>query len=260
MACLNTRLMVVLRLPRSLPMPPTGGPAAPRGGVVLVIPAHDEAGRIGPLIGRLPPTVLGQPTRCIVVDDGSTDDTAFEALGAGAKVISHGSNRGLGAAIATGLAAADAEDCVCVAFCDGDGEYAPEELALLVAPILSDWADYVVGSRFTGRILRMRPHRRFGNIVLTRWVRWLTRHPVTDGQSGYRALSRAAARSARLAHDYNYAQVLTVNLIGQGYRYAEVPITYRFRDSGRSFVRLVPYLRRVVPAVLREVRRQSSTT
>ena len=56
-------------------------------------------------------------------------------------------------------------------------------------------------------------------------------------------------------HDYNYAQVLTLDLLAKGFRYAEVPISYRFREHGRSFVRLVPYLRAVVPAVWRTVRR-----
>ena len=65
-------------------------------------------------------------------------------------------------------------------------------------------------------------------------------------------------------HDYNYAQVLTLDLLAKGYRYVEVPITYAFRESGTSFVRLGPYLRRVVPAVHRELNSpplaQSSTT
>jgi glycosyltransferase involved in cell wall biosynthesis len=194
------------------------------------------------------------------VDDGSTDDTVLEALAAGAEVVSHEENRGLGAAIRTGIGAAVADGCEVVAFCDGDGEYGPEELDLLVGPILDGSADYVVGSRFAGTIRHMRAHRRLGNIVLTRWVRWMVRRPVTDGQSGYRALSRDAAAQAGVIHDYNYAQVLTLNLLGQGFRYAEVPITYRFRTSGRSFVRLLPYLRRVVPAAIHEIRRQSSTT
>ena len=60
--------------------------------------------------------------------------------------------------------------------------------------------------------------------------------------------------AAEIIHDYNYAQVLTLDLLGKGFRYAEVPISYRFRTRGRSFVRLVPYLRRVVPAVVRQVR------
>jgi hypothetical protein len=94
--------------------------------------------------------------------------------------------------------------------------------------------------------------------VLTRAVRWLTGLPVTDGQSGYRALSAAAASAAEIGHDFNYAQVLTIELQRKGFRYAEVPITYSFRSSGESFVKLLPYLRRVVPAVARELRRAPS--
>ena len=189
----------------------------------------------------------------LVVDDGSTDGTADVALAHGAKVID-GGGHGLGAAVRAGLAKAAAMGAEAVAFCDADGEYDPAELALLVRPILLGDADYVVGSRFAGHIHHMRPHRRFGNQVLTRMVRVLAGMRVTDGQSGYRALSARAAAEAEIIHDYNYAQVLTLDLARKGFRYAEVPITYSFRESGESFVKLLPYLRRVVPAVWRELR------
>ena len=153
----------------------------------------------------------------------------------------------------TGLAAAGGHDPVAVAFCDADGEYAPEELAAMTAPILQGRADYVVGSRFAGDIRRMLPHRRAGNRALTVVLAWVARSPLTDGQSGYRAFAPWAAAEAEIVHDYNYAQVLTLDLLAKGARYAEVPISYGFRESGRSFVRLGRYLRRVVPAVYREL-------
>jgi glycosyltransferase involved in cell wall biosynthesis len=141
-----------------------------------------------------------------------------------------------------------------VVYLDADGEYAPGEVGRLLAPVLSGAADYVVGSRFAGRIDRMLPHRRLGNRLLTVAVRWLTRRrDLTDGQSGFRAFSAEAAAAAEIIHDYNYAQVLTLDLLAKGFRYAEVPIGYRFRTSGRSFVRIGRYLRRVVPAVYREL-------
>ena len=68
-----------------------------------------------------------------------------------------------------------------------------------------------------------------------------------------RALSLAAADSAEIIHDFNYAQVLTLDLLAKGHRHAEVPISYRFRTTGDSFIKLGPYLRRVVPAVYREL-------
>ncbi len=70
---------------------------------------------------------------------------------------------------------------------------------------------------------------------------------------GYRALSARAAESAEIVHDYDYAQVLTLDLLAKGSIYCEVPITYRFRRTGDSFVRLPRYLRRCIPAVLTEL-------
>jgi glycosyltransferase involved in cell wall biosynthesis len=219
------------------------------GPVLLFLPAFDEAATIADVVRRVPARAAGRVVRVVVVDDGSTDATADRARAVGAEVLELGRNRGLGAAVRAGLALAASHDAAAVAFCDADGEYAPEELGRLVAPILVGEADYVVGSRFSGRIDRMLPHRRLGNRVLTGALAWVARQPLTDGQSGYRALSAEAAVAARIAHDYNYAQVLTLDLLAQGFRYAEVPISYAFRRHGRSFVRLGPYLRRVVPAV-----------
>ena len=89
--------------------------------------------------------------------------------------------------------------------------------------------------------------------MLTWLLSRVARRRLADGQSGYRALSASAAEDAEIVHDFNYAQVLTLDLLAKGYAYAEVPISYRFREHGTSFVRLGPYLRRVVPAVYREL-------
>jgi glycosyltransferase involved in cell wall biosynthesis len=224
----------------------------------LFLPAHDEEATVADVVRRVPPTVAGRPVRCLVIDDGSTDATALAAEDAGASVARHHHNQGLGAAVREGLRTGATSDAAVVAFCDADGEYAPEELERLVQPILDGEADYVVGTRFGGRIDRMLPHRRFGNRVLTAWTRWVARTPITDGQSGYRALSGRAARDAEVAHDFNYAQVLTLDLLAKGYRYREVPISYAFREHGRSFVKLGRYLRAVVPAVWRTVNRDEA--
>lgn len=236
-------------MPRTSP-----GPAPADGPVVLFFPARDEAPSVAAVVGRVPDSVCGRRVECVVVDDHSCDGTASIASHAGARVVTNTGPGGLGAAVRLGLADAVARGAAAVAFCDADGEYAPEELEQLVEPILAGDADYVVGSRFTGEIRRMLPHRRFGNRVLTLALARLARVPITDGQSGYRALSHAAAASADIIHDYNYAQVLTLDLVRDGFRYAEVPISYSFREHGRSFVRLDRYLRQVVPAVYRELR------
>jgi uncharacterized membrane protein YbhN (UPF0104 family) len=245
-----------LRLPEPARRParPTPVAVAPDAPIVLFLPAHDEEASVAAVVRRAPSSVAGHPVVVVVIDDGSVDATAAKAAGAGASVLSSPRNEGLGAAVRRGLRhGADDLHAAAVVFCDADGEYAPEELDRMVQPVLDGTADYVVGSRFAGRIDHMRTHRRVGNIVLTRALRFCARAPITDGQSGYRALSPGAARDAEVVHDYNYAQVLTLDLLAKGYVYAEVPISYQFRSTGRSFVRLGRYLRRVVPAVYREV-------
>lgn len=243
-----------LRLPRTTPPRPLAWPVAADAPVVAVIPAYDEEASVAGVVARLPATVRGRRVVALVVDDGSRDATAARAARAGAVVVRQPRNRGLGAAVRRGLAEATALSPAAVGYLDADGEYFPEDLETVLAPVLDGRADYVVGSRFAGEIRRMLPQRRLGNRVLTWWVRWLARRPdITDGQSGFRAFSPRAAAEAEVVHDYNYAQVLTLDLLGKGFAYREVPITYAFRETGTSFVRLGGYLRRVIPAVHREL-------
>jgi uncharacterized membrane protein YbhN (UPF0104 family) len=242
-----------LRLRRRRAITPNFAPEAEDGPIVAFFPAHNEEATVDDVIARVPRTIAGRPVHCMVVDDGSEDRTSSVARAAGAEVVSLCRHRGLGAAVRRGLVEATSRHAAAVAFCDADGEYAPEELPRMLEPILDGRADYVVGSRFSGDIKRMLPHRRLGNLLLTRGLSFVARTPITDGQSGYRALSRRAAAAAEIIHDFNYAQVLTLDLIDKGFRYEEVPISYRWRREGRSFVRPSGYLRNVVPAVHREL-------
>ena len=221
--------------------------------ILLFMPAYNEEEAVAECIERVPPRALDRPVEVLIVDDGSVDSTVDRARKSGAQVVELGQNQGLGAAVRTGLEIGVERNAAAVVFCDADGEYPPEELANMVAPILDGEADYVVGSRFLGRIDHMRPHRRFGNHVLTRALQVVARQKISDGQSGYRALSLDAARNAEIIHDFNYAQVLTLDLMAKGFRYREVPISYHFRTTGESFIKLGRYLRNVVPAVYKEI-------
>lgn len=228
-------------------------PIAADAPVVLFMPAFNEEASVAACVKRTPAEVHGHAVQVVVVDDGSTDATVDKATNAGAEVVPMPANMGLGAAVRRGFEVGVERNAAAVVFCDADGEYPPEELANLVEPILSGRADYVTGSRFLGDIEHMRPHRRFGNVVLTRVLSVVARRKITDGQTGYRALSLDAARNAEVIHDFNYAQVLTLDLLAKGYRHEEVPISYHFRTTGESFIKLGRYLRNVVPAVYREL-------
>ncbi len=222
--------------------------------VAVVIPAKDEEATIGELLDRVSLVrVPGHTLAPIVVDDGSTDGTARIARGRGALVVRHPANRGLGAAVRTGLRAAVEAGAPAVAYLDADLEYFPEDIPRLLEPVLAGRADYVLGSRFLGGVRGMSLHRRIGNYAFTALLALLTRRRLTDGQTGMRAFSREAARRAEIIHDYNYAQVLTLDLLQKGMRVEEVPIRYRLREHGESFVSW-SYPAKVLPAIWRELR------
>ena len=222
--------------------------------IAVVVPAKDEGATIGALLdGISEVSVPGHDLHPIVVDDGSTDATAAIARGRGAEVVAHPENRGLGAAVRTGLRAAVASGAVAVAYLDADLEYAPGDIPKVVEPVLAGRADYVLGSRFRGGVRGMRLYRRVGNYAFTALLVLLTRKKMTDGQTGMRAFSREAADQAEIVHDYNYAQVLTLDLLRKGFRLEEVPIRYRVREHGESFVRW-SYPAKVLPAIWREMR------
>lgn len=225
--------------------------------LVVVVPAKDEEATIGELLDRLSRVrVLGSELRMLVVDDGSTDRTAEVSRARGATVVSHPINRGLGAALRTGLRAAVEGGADLVAYLDADLEYWPEDLPRLVEPILIGRADYVLGSRFSGGgfgVRGMKLHRRAGNLFFTLLLVLLTGRWMTDGQTGMRAFTREAALRAEIIHDYNYAQVLTLDLLRKGFVFEEVPIRYTLRRHGRSFVNW-RYPARVLPAIWRELR------
>jgi len=249
---------------RGRPLVPVLDPAvasAESGGRCLaLVVGRDEAPVIGSVLGRIPASACRMAVDVLVVDDGSRDATAEVARGRGARVISYGGRRGLGAALRTGLDHARGAGYAAVVYLDGDGEYDPAELPRLLDPVARGRADYVLGSRFLGRDRRgMSWHRTLANRATTALLASLMATVSSDGQTGYRAFSARALGAARIAHDYNYAQVLTLALWGAGIDAGEVPISYRRRTTGRSFVRYPEYLARVAPAVWREWRASRAT-
>ena len=220
--------------------------------LAVIIPAHNEAGNLPSTLSRIPRALIPNLS-VIVVDDGSSDGSAEIARQHGADlVVSHPHNRGLGAALRTGLAAARDMDARAAVYVDADGEYPPEQIPELLRPIEEDEADYVLGSRYLGTRERQPVLRLVANLVFTGLLCLASGRRITDGQTGFRAFSRRALECAEIIHDYNYAQVLTLDLLKKGMRLREVPISYAFRTRGKSFIS-VKYLWRVPAAMLREM-------
>jgi glycosyltransferase involved in cell wall biosynthesis len=228
--------------------------------VIVFLPAYNEEESIGEVIESIPRKFAGAGlVEVLVIDDGSTDGTVSEARKAGADhIISFEKNRGLGAAVRKGI-----EECFRMGadvgvMIDADGEYPAWQIPDLVKPILNRETDYTMGSRFMGTIRGMKFHRRMGNYFFTFLQTLLLRKWLYDGQSGMRAFSRQVLNHAEIIHDYNYAQVLTLNLVRKGFRVLEIPIQYRVRTTGTSFISFRRYMTNVVPAVFREMSRPVS--
>jgi len=225
--------------------------------LIVFLPAYNEALNIGRVIERVPRAVrTGWQVEVVVIDDGSTDGTAAAARAAGADhIISMETNRGLGAAVREGLAACVRLGADIGLMIDADNEYPAEQIPEVIEPLWSGRADYTMGSRFKGEIRGMKLHRRIGNVCFTLLQALLLRRMIWDGQSGMRGFSREAMEHAEIIHDYNYAQVLTLNLVRQGFRMEEVPIRYQVRVHGESFIKFRRYVSAVLPAIWRELRR-----
>jgi uncharacterized membrane protein YbhN (UPF0104 family) len=209
--------------------------ASPQTTIAVIIPAHNEAENLPAVLNRIPRKDI-PGLRVIVVDDGSTDGTAARAESWGALVVKHAVNRGLGAALRTGLETARDMGAEAAVYVDADGEYDAAEIPGLLEPVLAGDADYVVGSRYRRKVSGQPTLRRIGNALLTWGLSFLAGRRLTDGQSGFRAFSRQALECAEIAHDYNYAQVLTLDMLRKRMRYAEVPVSYRVRTIGKSFI------------------------
>jgi glycosyltransferase involved in cell wall biosynthesis len=197
--------------------------------VSIVIPALDEEESIGQVLTAIPRDGIGE---IIVVDGGSTDDTATIARAAGARVICE-PRRGYGRACAAGVAAASGD---IILFLDADGADDPGQIPDLLAPILAGEADVVLGSRLAGNMApdAMPWHQRFGNWLAARLIRWLYGLPLTD-LSPFRAIRRESLLALGMEElTHGWPTEMIVKAARGGWRIAEVPVHYRARSGGRS--------------------------
>ncbi|HEY2956418.1 MAG TPA: glycosyltransferase family 2 protein [Candidatus Eisenbacteria bacterium] len=213
--------------------------------VAVVIPAYNEAGKIGAVVRKVPRRFAG---RVIVVDDASSDGTAAEARAAGADVVlTHAANRGVGAAIRTGLLDAKGAGLELAAVLSGDDQHEPDELPRVLEPLFDGSADLVQGSRWLpgGATPGIPPDRRW----LTRLYPWLFRiasgYPSTDGTNGFRALRLSLLDDPRIRLEqewldrYELEPYLLFQAVRCGYRVREAPVTVRYHARGTTKMRLL---------------------
>jgi glycosyltransferase involved in cell wall biosynthesis len=198
--------------------------------LTVVIPAFNEEASIGRVVEGVRSGCGDMVSSVIVVDDGSSDRTADLARRHGATVLAHDRNRGYGAALKTGIRAAQTPF---VATMDADGQHGPEMLRALWPA--HDAADMIVGARQGW--LHSRAWRMPGKWMLARMAAYLTRQPIPDLNSGLRVYRRdVLSKYLHLCPSgFSFSTTATLAMLSRGWRVRWVPVTVRPRD-GRSTV------------------------
>jgi glycosyltransferase involved in cell wall biosynthesis len=202
--------------------------------IVVISPALNEAENVGAVIHAMPSEVDGHLVVPIVIDDASDDGTADVAREAGALVASLPIRRGGGLALRVGYDVALKLDADVVVTIDADGQHQPEEIPILVKPILDGEADHVNGSRMIGDFERESLIRHLGVHFFSRVVTILTGQRVTDISSGYRATRADTLRSLLLEQDQFWTSEVTIEALRKHARVVEVPVTFLTRRGGES--------------------------
>ncbi len=193
--------------------------------VVVQIPCLNEEHTLPAVIADLPKTLPGvDEIQLLIIDDGSTDNTVAVARRLGADVVQHPHNQGLAAAFGTGLRRAIELNADIIVNTDGDNQYAGADIARLVAPILENQADLVIGDRQTWQIahfsLLKRILQRVGSVVIG-YVSGLT---VADATSGFRAMTREMALRTVVMSHYSYTLETLIQAGARAKRVVFVPI------------------------------------
>src|SRR5918994_3502088 len=207
-------------------------PDGPR--LVTISPAFNEAENVAGVLKQMPAMLEGHHVIPVVVSDGSTDRTASVAREAGALVAELPIRRGGGLALRVGYEIALRLGARLVVTLDADGQHLPEEIPIVIAPILAGEADYVNGSRLLGSFERESLVRHLGVHVFSRIITVLTGQRITDPSSGYRAARADLLEKVVLKQDQFWSTEILIEALRHRARVVEVPVTFLARAGGES--------------------------
>ncbi len=190
--------------------------------IAALIPAFNASGTIGAVISRV--AAYLPVDSILVVDDGSSDKTAFEAVSLGARVMKHTANRGKGAALRTGLEFALQASFDAVITLDADLQHPPEYIPQFIDLYSKGNVDLIIGSRLHD-VKGMPFHRFLSNTITTFLVSARTARKIADSQSGYRLIDRRVLESVRLESSGFEAETeFLIKAALHGFRFGSIPI------------------------------------
>lgn len=193
----------------------------------MCIPAYNEEKIIGKIIKRCKKFA----EQVVICDDGSSDQTSYEAELAGAISLKHEKNSGKGAALNTLFEYAKKTNYDIIVTIDGDGQFLPEEIPKLVKPIERKEADIVIGNRFDNAE-EMPNYRKFGNKILDKMTTLAADLPVKDSQSGFRAYSLKAIKEIEFkVKGFGADGEILIDAAKKGFQIAEEKVSVIY-DTG----------------------------
>jgi len=206
--------------------------------LIILIPALNEERTIISVIQRIPKQIPPfEAVEIIVVDDGSNDQTAVLAREAGAKVIKHQRNKGVGAAFRTGTAAVLEIGADAMVNMDGDGQFDPLDIPKLLLPVIQGRADFTTCSRFKDKTLtpKMPKAKLWGNALVANIISFIIGKRIYDASCGFRAYSREALLRLNLYGNFTYTHESLIDLAYKGIEVEEIPLSVRGeREFGKS--------------------------
>jgi len=234
-------------------------------GKLAIVPAHNEAGAVGPTVAEIRRWAPG--FEVLVVDDGSTDETAARAREAGATLLRLPFNLGIGGAMQAGYLYAREHGFEVAVQVDGDGQHDPRFIKDLLARLESDTAlNMVTGSRFMQSDndgYRSSAARRVGIRVFSKVVSLITGRRVTDPTSGFRMTDRQGIELFARDYPHDYPEIEAILLMhAHRLNSCEIPVAMRARTTGSSAIssgQSIYYMVKVLLAVFVGLFRQQPT-
>ena len=226
--------------------------------LVIIVPAFNEEKTIINTLEKLfllkPELIkMGYELFIHVINDGSSDATGkFVNEYREVLVVNHKKNKGLGAAVRTGLFSANKVNADIVIKYDADLQHEPFDILDLIKPIYNDESDVVYGNRFEKINYKMPFIRKIGNKVFTNLMKWLTGWPLMDSQPGIFAVNKEFLSNFYLPGDYNYTQQILLDAYHRHLRFSHVSVSFNKRDNGKSFISM-SYPFKVIPQIIQVI-------
>ena len=204
--------------------------------LIIYLPAYNEEKDISKVLDNLPQDLENiDKIQYLVVNDGSLDKTKEYALAANAQVISHSHNRGVGAAFYTAIQFALENDADILVGIDADGQFDAKEIPALIAEIIKNEADMVIGNRFfSGKPENMSKIKYWGNKKIAQLIGYISGQKFQDVSCGYRAYNRESLLRLNIFGKFTYTHETILSLVYQGLRVKEHPIAVRYYLNRKS--------------------------